>query len=64
LTVSPLDWFRAGLAAQRTRTYKTDLDIQRGFLVGISYKKMDFAAYVLNAGWTDPTIIFSMGVEF
>jgi hypothetical protein len=52
------------LAAQRTRTYKTDLDIQRGFLVGFSYKKMDFATYVLNAGWTDPTIIFSMGVEF
>jgi hypothetical protein len=64
LSVSPVGWMRAGLAAQRTRAYKTDLDIQRGLLVGFSGKRIDFTAYVLNAGWTDPTVVLSIGVEF
>ncbi len=42
LSVSPVDWFRFGLVGQRTRAYQTDVDIQRGLLVGFSYKKMDF----------------------
>jgi hypothetical protein len=33
LTYSPADWFRLGLVAQRTKTYHTSLDTQRGFLV-------------------------------
>jgi hypothetical protein len=64
LTVSPVDWFRAGLAAQRTRAYKTDLDVQRGLLVSFARKKIDFTVHVFNAGWTDPTVILSIGVEF
>jgi hypothetical protein len=64
LSLSPVDWMRIGLAGQRTRAYKTDLDIQRGFLIGFSWKKIDFTAYVLNAGWTDPTVILAVGVEF
>jgi len=64
LTFAPVDWFRAGFVAQRTRAYQTDLDIQRGFLVGFARKKLDFTAYVFNAGWTDPTVVLSIGVEF
>src|SRR6185503_20226197 len=30
LAFSPIDWFRGGLVAQRTKAYETDLDIQRG----------------------------------
>jgi hypothetical protein len=64
LSVSPTDWFRVGLAAQRTKLYHTDLDIQRGFLVGFSYKKVDFTTYVFNLGWTDPTLVVAVGVAF
>jgi hypothetical protein len=60
----PVDWFRFGLAIQRTKAYQTDLDIQRGFLVGFSYKKVDFTTYVFNWGWTDPTVVLAVGVEF
>jgi len=42
LSLSPVDWFRFGLVGQRTRAYQTDVDIQRGLLVGFSGKKMDF----------------------
>src|SRR5205085_1735912 len=34
LSYSVAEWLRVGLAAQRTRAYESDLDIQPGFLVG------------------------------
>jgi hypothetical protein len=61
---SPVEWFRAGIATQRTKIYKTDLDIQRGLFAGFSYKRVDFTAYVLNFGWTDPTVIGAVAVRF
>ena len=64
ISYSPVDWFRAGLAVQRTRLYHTNLDIQRGILVGLNYKKVDFTTYVFNLGWTDPTVVLAMGVSF
>jgi len=64
LTVSPVDWFRAGLVVQRTKAYETELDIQRGLLAGFSYKKVDFAVHVFNFGWTDPTVVLAVGVNF
>src|SRR3954463_4602173 len=57
LTISPVEWFRVGMVTQRTRAYKTDRDIQRGFLVGFSYKKMDVTGYVLNPDESKPTIV-------
>jgi hypothetical protein len=64
VTYSPWDWLRAGLVVQRTKAYKSDLDIQRGFLVGVSYNRADLAVYVFNLGWTDPTIVLSAGFNF
>jgi hypothetical protein len=64
LSYSPVEWFRTGLVAQRTKAYHTDLDVQRGVLIGFSHKKMDFTTYVFNAGWTDPTVVLSLGVHF
>ena len=64
LTYSPLDWFRVGVVAQRTKAYHTSLDTQRGFLVGISHKKMEFTTYVFNAGWATPTVVLEAGVSF
>jgi hypothetical protein len=64
LTVSPVAWFRTGLVVQRTKAYQTELDIQRGLLAGFSYKKIDFTAHVFNFGWTDPTVVLAVGVNF
>lgn len=64
LTYSPWDWLRAGLAIQRTKAYKTELDIQRGFMVGVSYRKIDFTTFVFNLGWTDPTVVLAVGFNF
>ncbi len=64
LTYSPLDWLRVGLVAQRTKAYHTSLDTQRGFLVGLSHNKFAFTAYIFNAGWTDPTAVLELGINF
>jgi hypothetical protein len=64
LTYSPLDWLRAGVVIQRTKAYKTEFDIQRGFLVGVSFKKVELTTYVFNLGWTDPTIVIGVGYSF
>jgi len=60
----PLDWLRFGLALQRTRAYDTDLDIQRGPFVGLTYKSFDVAAYVFNPGSDDATYTLGLGFDF
>jgi len=64
LSYSPLEWFRFGIASQKTKTYHTALNIQRGVFLGFSHKKLDFATYVFNAGWTDPTVVLHVAVSF
>ena len=63
LTLSPVEWFRFGVVAQRTKLYQTDFDIQRGFLVGFSFKKVDLSAYVFNPD-DDPTVVLGVTVSF
>jgi hypothetical protein len=64
LIYSPTDWFHGGLVAQRTRAYHTDLDVQRGFSLGVAYKRMDFTTYIFNAGWTSPTVVLALSFRF
>src|SRR5437588_7600304 len=64
LSLSPLDWFRFGIAGQRTRAYQTDVDIQRGLFVGLTYKKIDLTTYVFNLDQAKPTWVVSVGVSF
>ena len=64
LTYSPTDWFRAGLASQKTRAYQTPLDVQRGVFAGFTYRRLDVSTYVFNVGWTNPTIVLGLGCTF
>lgn len=64
LTYQPLDWFHVGLVAQRTKAYHTNLDTQRGLFIGFSRKKARFTTYILNPGWSEPTVIFELVWSF
>jgi len=64
LTYAPLEWLRAGLVSQRTRVYKTPLAVQRGILVRAQAGNWAFGVYIFNFGWTDPTTVASVSVEF
>jgi hypothetical protein len=64
ITYSPVHWLQVGLVAQRTKTYKTSLDTQRGFLVGVTHKNVELTSYIFNVGWTDPTVVLEIGFTF
>ena len=64
LSISPVDWFRVGVVSQRTKLYQTEFDIQRGFLVGFSFWKMDLTAYVFNPDASQPTVVVGVGLSF
>ncbi len=64
LTFSPTDWLRFGVVTQRTRAYQSDRDIQRGLLVGFTYKQLDLAAYVFNPDDSEPVIVVAMRFDF
>jgi len=63
-TYSPLDWLWFGLSAQRTRLYQTDLEIQRGLLIGGGYKWFGLSAYLFNIGFDDPLFVLSLSFTF
>jgi hypothetical protein len=64
LSWSVNDHFRIGLAGQRTRAWQSDLDIQRGFLAGVTWKEFDLSVYVFNPDRSDPTLVITLGTEF
>lgn len=63
LSVAPVEWARLGLVAQRTKLYQTKWDIQRGFLAGISFWKLDLTAYLFNPD-EDTLWMFAARAEF
>jgi hypothetical protein len=64
LSVRPTEWLRAGLVTQRTRVYRTERDIQRGPLVGVSFSKIDATFYFFNPGADDHLAVLSIGLSF
>jgi len=63
-TLAPAEWWRVGLVTQRTRVYATDRDIQRGVLVGFTYKGIDSAVYVFNPDDSKPIVVVAVTVGF
>jgi hypothetical protein len=64
LSLWPTEWLRAGVVTQRTRVYKTEREIQRGLLLGFSFKRLEGAVYFFNPGSDDHFTVVSLGVSF
>lgn len=64
ITYSPRDWLHVGLVAQQTKIYHSPDDIQGGFLIGISHKKIDLTGYVFTLGPGTPTAVMEAGFSF
>ncbi len=64
LTYSPTNWLRLGAVAQHLKAFQTSLDVQRGFLVGVSHKQWEFTTYVFNPETGNPTVVLEVGVNF
>jgi hypothetical protein len=63
-TLSPVEWFRFGIVTQRTRLYETDREVQRGLLVGFTYKKVDLTGYIFNPDESKPVYVISVALNF
>jgi len=64
LTFAPVDSLRIGMVVQRTKAYETDLDVQRGLLLGFSSESLDFTATIFNPDESDPVVMLSVGLNF
>lgn len=64
LTYSPTDWLWLGISGQRTRLYQTDLDIQRGLLIGAAVKNLELTTYCYNLGFDDPFFLITLSLGF
>jgi hypothetical protein len=64
LTYSAKDWLWFGLSGQRTRLYQTDLDIQRGLLIGGALKNWELTGYLYNLGFDDPFVLATLSFNF
>lgn len=64
ITYSPNDWLWFGISGQRTRLYQTDLDIQRGLLIGGGYKSFELTGYLYNLGFDDPFVLITLSASF
>jgi hypothetical protein len=64
LLYSPADWIWFGIAGQRTRAYKTDLEIQRGITLGFGVENFAISGYLINIGWDDPFGLIAFEYHF
>jgi hypothetical protein len=64
LTYAITESLRVGLVVQRTRAYQTDRDVQRGIIVGYSYRRAEFSLCLFNPDEDKPTSAFSVGFRF
>jgi len=64
LSVSPVEWLRAGLALQRTRVVETPLEVQWGPLLGFSVWKLTATAYLFAPGQESQYVVLAVAGSF
>ena len=64
LSVWPTEWLRGGLVSQRTRMVDTQLDFQRGFLVGTSFGNFGASFYMFNPQEEEPYYVVTLEASF
>lgn len=64
LSYSPLDWIWFGISGQLTGVYQTELEIERGVLLGVAYQNFEFTGYYYNAFTDDDFFMISLTADF
>jgi hypothetical protein len=63
-TYSPLDWLWFGISGQLTKVDQTELEIDRGLLLGAAYKNWQFTGYYYNSFSDDVFFMLSLITDF
>ena len=64
LGFQPVEWLRVGVAAQRTRAYGGDRDLQRGPFAQVTWGPITLGGYWFNPGSRDQVFVGSIGATF
>ena len=64
LTYSPLDWLWFGISGQMTKEFETELEIDRGLILGAEYRNFEITGYFYNAFTDDVFFMLALGTEF
>ncbi len=64
LTFSPRDWWWVGISGQRTRLYQTDLEYQRGVMLGAVAGNWEISGYYYNAGFGETFVLLDVTFSF
>jgi len=64
LGFQPVEWLRIGAAAQRTRAYGGDRDVQRGPFAQVTWGPVTIGGFWFNPGSKDQVFIGSIGATF
>ncbi len=62
-TFSPFDWLFFGGSLQRTRLYEGSLEVQRGALLGFSFRWFDLSGYWYNPRSDDSYVVLAMAIS-
>ena len=62
-TLAPAEWFRFGIVTQRTRVYRSDRQIQRGVMAGVSFRHVNVTGYLFNPD-QDTRFVLAVGLTF
>jgi len=57
-------WLRLGLSAQRTRSYRSEREIERGLFVGVSRGPVELTVYGWNLDGEARYAVCALGVDF
>jgi hypothetical protein len=64
LAFRPVDWFRIGLAGQRTRVYENGRNLQRGIFAQVKGKHVTAAVYWFNPSSAEQVTVISAAFNF
>jgi len=64
LGIAPFEWLRFGLAAQRTRAYGGDRDIQRGPFAQVTWGALTVGGYWFNPGSSEQVFVGMLGLSW
>lgn len=64
LTYSPLDWLWFGISGQITKTNETELETDRGVILGFAYKNFEITGYFYNAFTDDVFFMLALTTDF
>jgi hypothetical protein len=60
----PVEWLRIGLAGQRTNTYDSGRDIQRGPFAQVTWRSVTIGGYWFNPGSGDQIVVGLIGLSY